>query len=296
MTSNAGTATAESTAGVAPRGSHDWHSGEYVRQWVADNEARAGGRRPQFDLLADFISHPSGAAISLLDVGAGWGPVTRHLLGRFPAARATLLDYSEEMFGEARSRMGALGDRVRYVQGDLSQPGAVAAAVDAAGAPFDAIVSSSCIHNIRPTERIPVLYAELRTATAPGGCFLNLDMVGTPASFLQDVWRRARIEQYRRRQHAATGHLPPYEEAEAALAAERPRRSGIGGGAEGHSHGAAAAAPPPAQPTFGTSGARTRSLLDHLTWLRDAGFDGVDCFWRQENRALIGGYVAPTES
>jgi hypothetical protein len=46
----------------------------------------------------------------------------------------------------------------------------------------------------------------------------------------------------------------------------------------------------PAQPTFATSGGQSRSLADHLRWLRDAGFDAAECFWRQDNRALIGGY------
>src|SRR5438067_10489618 len=91
---------------------HDWHSREYVREWVEDNEARLAERRRSFDLIADFIPHPSEAAIRILDVGAGWGPVTRHLLERFPDARAVLLDYSEQMFAEARPRLAHLGDRV----------------------------------------------------------------------------------------------------------------------------------------------------------------------------------------
>src|SRR5688500_623608 len=169
---------AEPVAGEQRRGSHDWHSAEYVREWVEENEARADSRRPQFDLIADFIPHRSDAAISILDVGAGWGPVTRHLLRRFPSARATLLDYSDQMLSEAKARMGKDEDRVLYLQGDLSQPGAFTAAMQAAGSTFDAIVSSSCIHNIRPTERIAALYDEIYAATAAGGCFLNMDMVG----------------------------------------------------------------------------------------------------------------------
>jgi hypothetical protein len=29
-----------------------------------------------------------------------------------------------------------------------------------------------------------------------------------------------------------------------------------------------------------------------MTWLRDAGFDDVECFWRQDQRTLLGAYVA----
>jgi hypothetical protein len=131
---------------------------------------------------------------------------------------------------------------------------------------------------VRPTERIPALYAEVRAVTAPGGAFLNLDMVGTATPLLQGVQHRARIEQWRRRRGVETGRLPGLDEAEAELQAQRRR------------HGGAA---PAAQPTFATSGGAARSLLDHLGWLSAAGFDAVECFWRQEGRALIGAYVSP---
>jgi SAM-dependent methyltransferase len=270
---------------------HDWHSREYVREWVEDNEARLAERRRSFDLIADFIPHPSEAPIGILDVGAGWGPVTRHLLARFPHAQAVLLDYSEEMFAAARPRLAHLGDRVRYVQGDLSQPGALARAAEVNGGPFDAIVSSSCIHNIWPTERIPALYREIREVTAPGGCFLNLDMVGSASPDLQAVWHRARVEQLRRRRQEETGTLPTYAAAEAELREQRRRVGGTSGQMPPGALRDGDDQPGVGQPTF-ASGGRTRSLLDHLTWLQQAGFDAVECFWRQDNRALLGGYVS----
>jgi ubiquinone/menaquinone biosynthesis C-methylase UbiE len=296
--SGSGAAASDAAAGPAGlagpaggRGGHDWHDAGYVRRWVEENESRADSRRPQFDLLADHIPHPADAALRILDVGAGWGPVTRHLLERFPNASATLLDYSDEMYGEAKPRLAAFGERVRYVLGDLSAPGAFRAALAAAGGRFDAIVSSSCIHNVRPTERIPALYREVREATAPGGCFLNLDMVGTASPLIQAATRRVQIERRRRQRHAETGNLPSYAEIEAELAAQREGRR------EQHQHqhnpaDASGGATPGAEPNARTSGGSARTLLDHLTWLRDAGFNGVECFWRQDNRALIGGYVA----
>jgi cyclopropane fatty-acyl-phospholipid synthase-like methyltransferase len=274
-----------SSAESRHRAGHDWHSADYVHQWVEENEARIETRQAQFDLIADFIPHPSDAPISILDVGAGWGPVTRHLLKRFPAARATLFDYSDEMFSEARRLLSPLSDRVWFVKGDLSQPGALDAAIHEAGSTFDAIVSSSCIHNVRPTERIPALYAELRAATAASGCFLNLDMVGVEGPEIEAAWRHARVEQYRRHHLAETGALPSWSAAVASLEAERHERA-----ARRAAHGPS---PAPAQPTFATSGGQSRTLENHLHWLHEAGFDAVDCLWRQENRALIGGYRRP---
>jgi ubiquinone/menaquinone biosynthesis C-methylase UbiE len=265
-----------------PRGHHDWQSPEYVRAWVEQYEARAATRRPQFDLLADLVPRAREAPIRILDVGAGWGPLTLHLLTRFPAARSVLLDNSAPMFAEARERLAGVADRVSYVRGDLSQPSAIAAA----GGPFDAVVSSLCVHNLRPAERIPALYGEICAAVAPDGCFLNLDLMGAAAPAVQEAWHRVRLEQLRRELLAETGTMPTPEEAEALLQAQSEGRRGGRDGAR------PAAAPAGSPPGAGGAGGLTRTLLDHLLWLRQAGFDAVDCFWRHDRQALIGGYRA----
>ena len=243
-------------------GGHDWHSPAYVREWIEGKEAQAG-RPAEFERLADCIPHRREAPVRILDVGAGWGPLTIHLLDLFPAARATLLDYSEAMLAEARTRLAGHADRADYLVGDLNRAGAFAAAVDLAGAPFDAVVASCCFHNIEPAERVPELYREVRAAVAPGGCFLNLDTVGTNGPLLRDVFHRARVERLRRRRSRETGLMPSSEAAEAALRARRDNH----------------------EPS-------TRSVAAHLEWLTAAGFDAVECFWRDGGTALVGGYVA----
>jgi SAM-dependent methyltransferase len=280
-----GPGSAAAPAGAGPGGHHDWHSREYVGEWIRDYEGRLEARRPQLDLLAALIPHAPDAPIRILDLGGGWGPVTRHVLERFPAASAVLLDYSEVMLEEASRRLAHLAGRVRLVQGDLSAPGAVARAAGEGGpdgAPFDAVVSSLCIHNLRPTERVPALFGEVRAALAPGGCFLDVDLMGSTPE-LQRAWHRVQVERLRAERQARTGVLPGREEIEAELLAGRERRAG---------RPSTAASPGGAPPADGA--ALTRTLADHLIWLHQAGFDAVDCFWRQERHAIVGGFVAPT--
>jgi len=38
------------------------------------------------------------------------------------------------------------------------------------------------------------------------------------------------------------------------------------------------------------SGRMTPSLKEQLKWLRDAGFENVQCFWDGGRRALVGGF------
>lgn len=250
-------------------GGHDWHAPDYVRRWVAEKDAQIEERERQFALLAERIPRPSEAPIRVLDVGAGWGPLSLHILRRFSAADVTLLDYSQAMLSEARRRLAPHGGRTRFQVGDLTRPGALANAMQTAGAPFDAVVASCCFHNVDPVERVRQLYREAREVLAPGGCFLNLDSVGTDDPILLRVARHVAVERLRQRRRAETGSLPPYADVATELEARHRDRF------EG-SH----VAP------------ECRAASDHLAWLREAGFDAVECFWREGDMALIGGYVA----
>jgi hypothetical protein len=35
---------------------------------------------------------------------------------------------------------------------------------------------------------------------------------------------------------------------------------------------------------------KTLTLINHLEWLKEAGFDEVDCLWKDINHAVIGGF------
>jgi tRNA (cmo5U34)-methyltransferase len=160
----------------APRSHvHDWQSPDYAAEWVADAEARDHQRTEHLALLARMIPRPRAAAIRVLDLGAGYGIVTRNVLDAFPAAQVTLLDYSDAMLDQARARLADHVGQLHYAIGDFSRPGWEPR--DAA--PFDAIVSASALHNLREGERIAAVFRELVPLLAPGGAFLNLDNVST---------------------------------------------------------------------------------------------------------------------
>src|SRR5216684_750967 len=86
---------------------HDWHSTDYVSDWIAEDSARDPVRRPRLrDMLA---AAPFGrdARLSVLDVGGGYGAVTEELLPLFPTAEITLQDYSQPMLAAAQKRLAA---------------------------------------------------------------------------------------------------------------------------------------------------------------------------------------------
>ena len=125
-------------------------------------------------------------------------------------------------------------------------------------APFDAVVSSSCLHNLRDFGRIRQIYGEIREHLKPGGIFLNLDLVNAPTAELHQRYR--------------------------ALTAARREREGISSGSvETMVHGRSV--------TNAGRGPFPATLEEQLAALIAAGFKDVDCFWKELGRALVGGYA-----
>src|SRR5216683_3799414 len=151
---------------------HDWHSSDYVAEWISNDTARDPVRRPRLrDMLASapFLRE---ARLAVLDVGAGYGAVTEELLALFPAAEVTLQDYSEPMLAEARRRLAAQAGQLRVVVCDLTDPSWPAAV----GGPFDLAVSAIALHNLRDNAKIFACYRAIRDLLQPGGWFLDYDL------------------------------------------------------------------------------------------------------------------------
>src|SRR5260370_39670597 len=84
---------------------HDWHSSDYVAEWIAHDSGRDPVRRPRLrEMLAGAPFAPD-ARFAVLDVGGGDGAVTQGLLQLFPAAEVTLQDYLQPMLAQAHRRL-----------------------------------------------------------------------------------------------------------------------------------------------------------------------------------------------
>jgi ubiquinone/menaquinone biosynthesis C-methylase UbiE len=150
---------------------HDWHSSDYVAEWITRDVTRDHERRPLLQHLLSLAPFPREAALEVLDVGAGYGVVSEEVLQAFPAARITLQDYSQPMLDRARQRLADHPDRLRYVLCDLIDP----SWPRQVGGPFDLAVSAIAIHNLRDPEKIFACYRAIHDLLKPGGCFLNCD-------------------------------------------------------------------------------------------------------------------------
>jgi tRNA (cmo5U34)-methyltransferase len=148
--------------------------------------------------------------IRVLDLGAGTGLLSARVLAEHPNAELVLLDGAPAMLHEARAR---LGDRARYVVGDLTDP--------LPAGPWDAVISALAIHHL-PDDGKADLFARVREALAPGGIFVNAEQVAAPTP---------ELDAYYLRHHEASARALGSDDAEWDAAIERmrhDRKAGVG--------------------------------------------------------------------
>jgi SAM-dependent methyltransferase len=218
------------------------------------------GSRPKIrhgpSAFSDLLPFPTDATVTILDVGAGYGPVSKFILDQYANATCIAQDGSEPMLQRGRQIMADYGARFTPYQSDLFDKHWLPQQFG----PFGAAVSASCLHNLRDFKRISEIYGDIRAHLKPGGVFLNFDLFNAPTLALQQHYGR--------------------------VAAVRRQREG--GGREDINAMRQRARQAPAH---ASTQAFPATLDQHLAALRAAGFTEVDCFWKDLQRALFGGYA-----
>jgi tRNA (cmo5U34)-methyltransferase len=101
------------------------------------------------------------------------------VLQKYPEARLTLIDLSENMLDVARRRFSAVSG-VSYIAEDyLSRP---------FGKSFDAVVSALSIHHLSDRDKVR-LYRKCFDALREDGVFVNADQVRGHTPWLESVYR-----------------------------------------------------------------------------------------------------------
>lgn len=152
---------------------HDWQSAQYVQEWIDGDVTKDSERVPVLRAMLALPGIAPDAAIDVLDVGAGYGIVSRLVLETFPHAHVTLQDYSQPMLDQSKQRLAQYADRMSFALSDLTDP----AWTDRVGGPFDLAVSAIAIHNLGDPEKIATVYKGVYRLLKPGAAFLDSDYV-----------------------------------------------------------------------------------------------------------------------
>ena len=201
---------------------------------------------PEYDEQESLMAEAVRAALPsagrgpfrILELGSGTGTLSRFLLKVFPEAELTALDVSPAMVAECQEVLACFGARVRVVEAGL--------ATADLGEGYQAVVSRLAIHHLPHAEK-RALFDRVLTALAPGGVFVDSDMIAgeneAEAAAILDEWRAYMVSR---------GDDPA--EWEEWLVGD----DDFPGSAQGR-----------------------------LTWLREAGFADVQIIWKRANFAII---------
>ncbi|TPW19267.1 MAG: type 12 methyltransferase [Elusimicrobia bacterium] len=210
------------------------------------------------DAVLGMVLAPADAPLRVLELGTGTGLLSERLLERFPRAALTGVDGSPEMLDRARGRLARFPRRANLLCRSFEEY----AALGFEGGEFDLVVSSFSLHHMRH-DLLRGAYAQMRRRLSPGGQVLIADYVLTPHAVLQDRYEDIWVETRMRNLREALGTAPG--KAEMRLEHER---------------------------TKAAEGDNPARLDDQLTWLREAGFESVDCHWKHFCYAVFGGLAS----
>ena len=147
---------------------------------------------PNFDDLFGsalaVIPFPPDTAMHVLDLGAGTGLFSAHVLAKFPQANFVLCDVADKMLEMARQRFAAQTEQFAYRIMDYRQ-------LDEQDE-YELVISSLSIHHLTDEEK-QTLFAGIYRALKPGGVFINIAQVRGETPYLQKLYWQHWLNQVR---------------------------------------------------------------------------------------------------
>jgi tRNA (cmo5U34)-methyltransferase len=214
-------------------------------------------RAEQMAALLTLLPFRPQESFRAVEIGCGQGLLSYALLDCFPRARLTALDGSAAMRSQAQVRLVPFGRRAVVRTFRLAEADWLPS-TDGTGA----VLSSLCLHHLTGPQK-QALFSSLFARLAPGGALLIADLVQPQRPQARELF-------------AATwdrlAHLQSIAETGSSELFEQFRE------AEWNYY------------SFDDPVDTPSPLAHQLQWLREAGFQEVDCFWLQAGHAIYGGY------
>lgn len=241
-----------------PKSKSQWQTKELATTFLQGIRGAIPGADLQLEVLGKIVSLWRPRPLRILDVGCGDGILGRLLLERFPAAQVTFTDFSEPMLAAVRDKL-ADSSRATILQADFSKSSWLKTV--ARKGPFDVIVSGFAIHH-QPNLGKKKLYAGIHDILTPGGVFLNLEHVASVSGAVGKLFDDLFID-HLLRFHRSTKPDTTRKKIETTYYHRPDKQENI-----------------------------LASVEAQCAWLRQIGFQDVDCFFKVFELALFGGRKA----
>lgn len=211
----------------------------------------------QIGVMMSILKSSGQPVESFLDLGCGDGILGAAILGSCPKARGVFVDFSEPMLVQARDVLREYEGQLAFENLDYGNSTWVNAMQ--AYAPFDAIVSGYSIHH-QPDGRKREVYKEIFSLLKPGGWFINIEHVSSANEVNVSLFEKhyTSVRYATEKQNGGTRSLQEIEH------------------------------------EYRTRPDKAANILapveDQCNWLRQIGYEEVDCYMRIYELAVFGGH------
>ncbi|MEI8131445.1 MAG: methyltransferase domain-containing protein [Leptolinea sp.] len=135
-----------------------------------------------FRTAVDIIPYPADRPIQVLDLGAGTGIFSQHVLAAYPLAKFVLVDVADKMLDVARERFRSQAGQFRFEISDYREL--------VAQQEYDLVISSLSIHHLTDFEKRNLFHSIFKTLRSPG-VFINVDQIRGETESLRNLyWNR----------------------------------------------------------------------------------------------------------
>ena len=232
-----------------------WQTKELAQTFLEGVRGAIPGANFQLEVLSKIVSGWCPLPSKILDLGCGDGILGRMLLDVYPTARMVFADFSEPMLKALQKQIGT-NQRATVIKTDFATPAWIQHSQ--VGRPFDVIVSGFAVHH-QPDHRKRELYTEIYRLLKEGGVFLNLEHVSSATLSVSALFDSFFVD-HLLRFHIETVPSKTRQEVEEAYYQRPDKKENI-----------------------------LAPIETQCQWLRDIGFQDVDCFFKVFELALFGG-------
>ncbi len=218
----------------------------------------------QIGIMMSILKSRSQPVRNFIDLGCGDGILGATILNEYPSARGVLADFSEPMLTQAREQLKGFESQLVFENLDYGDPAWVnrmqahGAALSESKGPFDAVVSSYSIHH-QPDVRKREIYQEIYSLLEPGGWFINIEHIASEAQLAVDLFNKHIIDHWYEQENLKGG-TKTYEEVAETFMSRPDKDANI-----------------------------LLSVNAQCDWLREIGYEEVDCYFRVYELAVFGG-------
>ncbi len=232
-----------------------WKQSAVVNRYLS-SRAAIPMVREQIGIMMAILKSGQQPIRNFIDLGCGDGILGATILNEYPSARGVLADFSEPMLAQAHEQLKGFESQLVFENLDYGDPAWVSKMRP--HAPFDAIVSSYSIHH-QPDVRKREIYQEIYSLLEPSGWFINIEHIAAEAQLTIDLFNKHIVDHWYE-QEKLKGGAKTYEEVAETFMSRPDKDANI-----------------------------LLSVDAQCKWLREIGYEEVDCYFRVYELAVFGG-------